>query len=288
MTSLALPLIIISAMMHALWNLLAKRAKTSGVILVFLFAVVETVVYLPFVIVALHQLRIGVLSWVAVGFMFGSGLLHTLYFWFLSKGYSIGDLSIVYPIARGTGPLLATIGAIFIFSERPTLIVFGGTLIICSGVIILTGDPRQLAKSDALIGVSYGFVTGLVVASYTLWDAYAMSRVLIAPLMFQAGLSVIRMVILFPFVLHRAEEIRHAWRIDHWNIIGIAIMSSLAYLIILFVLAFAPVSYVAPMRTLSILIGVLLGTNLLKEKDMPRRVLASLAIIVGVVMLNIG
>jgi len=287
MTAFALPLIIISAIMHATWNLLAKRAKTTGTILVFLFAVVETVIYFPLVIYTLNQLRIGTLSWWAVGFMVGSGVLHTVYFWLLSKGYRVGDLSIVYPIARGTGPLLSTIGAILLFAERPTMIVLAGTVIICIGVIILTGDPRSLMQSDALPGISYGVLTGFTVATYTLWDAYAMNQAAIAPLIFQGGLSFIRMLILLPFVANRGDEIVTAWRVDRLPIIGIAILSSGAYLIILFVLAFSPVSYVAPMRTLSILIGVLLGTNLLKEEDTQRRVIASIAIIIGVIFLNI-
>lgn len=288
MTSFALPLIILSAIMHASWNLLAKRAKTNGAVLVFLFAVVETIFFLPLVLIALNQLRVGTLSWGAVGFMLGSGLLHTAYFWLLSAGYRVGDLSIVYPIARGTGPLLSTIGAILLFAERPTLIVFGGTIVICVGVIILTGDPFAYRKSNALPAFTYGLLTGFVVAMYTLWDAYAMNQAAIAPLIFQGGLSFIRMLILLPFMLKRREAVFEAWRVDRWNIVGIAILSSSAYLIILFVLRFTPVTYVAPMRTLSILIGVLMGANLLKEKDMRRRVIAAGAIVVGVILLNIG
>lgn len=287
MASFALPLIILSAIMHATWNLLAKRAKTTGTVLVFLFAVVETVVYFPLVIYTLNQLYTGALSWWAVAVMLGSSLLHTLYFWLLSKGYRVGDLSVVYPIARGTGPLLATIGAILLFAERPTMIVLAGTLIISIGVIILTGDPRSLMQSTALPGIIYGLLTGFVVATYTLWDAYAMNQVAIAPLMFQGGLSIIRMLILLPLVANRREEVVTAWKNERLYIIGIALLSSGAYLIILFVLAFSPVSYVAPMRTLSILIGVLLGANLLKEEDMQRRVIASIAIIIGVIFLNI-
>jgi drug/metabolite transporter (DMT)-like permease len=93
---------------------------------------------------------------------------------------------------------------------------------------------------------------------------------------------------MLPLVVNRRDEVVTAWRVDLWTIVGIAIMSSAAYLIILYVLAFSPVSYVAPMRTLSILIGVLLGTNLLKEEDMGRRVIAAIAIIIGVILLHIG
>jgi drug/metabolite transporter (DMT)-like permease len=312
MTSIALPLILLSAVMHASWNLIAKRAKTTGVALVWLFAVFETILFFPLVFLLLNNLRTGAVPWLGVGFMVGAGFMHTLYFWLLSAGYRVGDLSVVYPIARGTGPLLSTIGAVLLFAERPTLIVFSGTVVICIGVIILTGDPRNLLKSSALAGVIYGLLTGLVVAVYTLWDAYAMNHIalthpittfpfsialpenqdtvgkLVVPLLYQAGLSFSRMLILLPAITMRGEALALAWEHDKWKAIGIAVLSSLAYVIILFVLAFTPVSYVAPMRTTSILIGVIMGTNLLKEKDTRRRVIAAVLIIGGVVLLNIG
>jgi drug/metabolite transporter (DMT)-like permease len=96
------------------------------------------------------------------------------------------------------------------------------------------------------------------------------------------------MLMLLPVVATRREAVEKAWRLDKRTAAAIAVLSSLAYLIILFVLAFTPVSYVAPMRTLSILIGVLLGANILKEKQMRRRLVAAGAMVVGVVLLNVG
>jgi drug/metabolite transporter (DMT)-like permease len=288
MTSIALPLILISVVMHAAWNLVAKRARTSGITLVWLFAVFETVLFFPIIVFTMYQLTTGHLPLLSIIFMVGSGVLHTVYFLLLSSGYRIGDLSIVYPVARGTGPLLSTLGAILLFAEDPTQIVLGGTIVISVGVIILTGDPRALLQSSALPALVFGLLTGLSVAVYTLWDAYAMNQAAIAPLLYQAGISFARMLMLLPFIGMRRDAVEMTWRLDKQKAAAIAVLSSLAYLIILFVLAFTPVSYVAPMRTLSILIGVLLGANILKEKDMRRRLVASGAIVVGVVLLNVG
>ena len=288
MTSLALPLIMLSAIMHAAWNLIAKRTRTDGVTLVWLFAVFETILFFPLIVFTLYQLTSGHLPPMAMVFMVGSGTLHTIYFWLLSSGYRVGDLSIVYPIARGTGPLLSTVGAILLFAENPTPIVLAGTIVISIGVIILTGNPRTLLQSSALPALIFGLLTGLSVAVYTLWDAYAMNQAAIAPLFYQGGISFSRMVMLLPVVATRRDAVKQAWRLDKRKAAAIAVLSSLAYLIILFVLAFTPVSYVAPMRTLSILIGVLLGANILKEKDMRRRLIAAGAIVVGVVLLNVG
>jgi drug/metabolite transporter (DMT)-like permease len=152
----------------------------------------------------------------------------------------------------------------------------------------LTGNPRQILQSFAAPAVVYGLLTGLAVAAYSLWDAYSMGYAAIDPLLYQGGLSFARMLLLLPFVIPRRDAVRETWRLDKWTAAAIAFISGVAYLIILFVLKFMSVTYVAPMRTLSILIGVLLGANLLKEKNMERRLVAATAIVVGVILLNVG
>jgi hypothetical protein len=93
MTAFALPLIVLSAVMHASWNLLAKRAKTSGASLVWLFAFFETLLFLPFVVMLLNQLRPGDSTWIAAGVMVGAGCLPTIYFWLGCAGYRVGAIS---------------------------------------------------------------------------------------------------------------------------------------------------------------------------------------------------
>jgi drug/metabolite transporter (DMT)-like permease len=168
------------------------------------------------------------------------------------------------------------------------MLALTGTLIISAGAIVLTGDPRKARSSNLMPGITYGVLTAMAVATYTLWDAYAMSSIRISPLLFQFGISISRFVLMSPLVLREKEAIRYDWKHHRGSAILIAILSPASYFLILIVLGFTSVTYVAPLRTLSILIGVILGTNLLKESDSLRRVAAGLTIVCGVILLNIA
>lgn len=286
MTSIAFALIFASAIMHAFWNLVAKRVQ-GGTSFIWLFTALELLIYPPFLaFIGFHELAN--ITVTEIAFIFASGLLHVVYFFLLTNGYRVGDLSIVYPIARGIGPLLAVIGAILLFKEHPANIALLGTVIISAGALFLTGDPRKVRKSNLLPGISYGLLTALAVASYTLWDAYAMTTILISPLVFQVGISISRFVLLTPLALRDTETIRYEWKHHRSHALAIAILSPASYLLVLVALSFTSVTYVAPLRTLSILIGVILGTNLLKEGDSKRRIVAGLTIVFGVILLNIS
>ena len=100
-------------------------------------------------------------GWIALGFIAGSAALHLAYFLLLQQGYRIGDLSLVYPLARGTGPMLATAAAILLFGERPTPLALTGAVLIVGGVFVLTGGaggwggkPRRKAVGFALLTAS--------------------------------------------------------------------------------------------------------------------------------------
>src|SRR4051812_45218043 len=134
MSTFALALVVVAALAHAAWNVLAKTAA-GGATFVWLFSTLAAVLWLPVAAVALlvdpgHPVGLG-----GIAFMAGSGALHALYFVLLQRGYREGDLSLVYPLARGTGPLLSTLAAIVIFSERPSaLALAGGAIIVAAGL----------------------------------------------------------------------------------------------------------------------------------------------------------
>ncbi len=286
MTSLAILLVLTSAFTHALWNFIAKRAH-GGPAFVWLFGVFELFIYLPFLLlfIASEQPSLAAVDLVAI---VGSGCLHLIYFLLLSRGYQVGDLSLVYPLARAVGPLISTFAAILLFAERPTPLAFSGGLLICGGVFWLTGDPRKLRDNDALPGVIYAVLTGLAIAGYTLWDSYSMSRLLIAPMVYQWGLGVVRLTLLTPYTLRHRESIRLAWRDDKWKALTVGILGFLSYLLILVAYEFSPVSYVAPMRVISTLMGVAMGSRFLGEGDTRRRLAAAGAMVLGVIALGVG
>lgn len=286
MTLLSVVLILVSAFFHALWNLLAKRAH-GGAAFTWLFSALTIPLWAPIVLIYVLLWK-PQLAWPGVLFIVGSAALHVSYFLTLQRGYRAGDLSVVYPLARGTGPLLTLIGAVLLLGERPTLPAVIGALLIIAGVFFIAGGEQMLRRRQIGAGVGYGLLTGLLIAGYTLWDKTAVSTLLVAPLLLEYGSSIGRTLILTPTAWRRRREVSYEWHTHRWEAIGIAILSSLAYILVLTALITAPVSYVAPLREVSILFGTLLGAWLLKEGHAQRRSLAAGMMVIGIVLLTIG
>jgi drug/metabolite transporter (DMT)-like permease len=228
------------------------------------------------------------LGWPALIFVAVAVGLQTLYFATLTAGYRAGDLSLVYPIARASGQLLATVGAIAIFGEHPTPIAIAGALAIVAGAFFLTGDPRTLRREGARSAVGFALATGAVIALYTLWDKTAVSVVLIPPLLYDWMTVVGQAVVVTPVALRRRDAVRNAWTRQRGAVIGVGVLSRLAYILVLTALVVSPVSYLAPAREIGILIGALLGARLLAEGHVMRRGIGAAAMVIGVLTLAIG
>jgi len=289
----ALVLVLVAAGAHAGWNVLAKTAS-GGATFVWLFSSVAVVLWLPAALVAI-AVAPGSLGLEGVGFMAGSGALHALYFVLLQRGYREGDLSLVYPLARGTGPLLSTLAALVIFSERPSALALLGGAIIVGAVLSLAGagDPASSPRTPGRDGgrgraVGFALATGVAIASYTLWDKQAVGPLGLSPVVYYWGTNVAETALLTPFVAHRRAEVRRTWHAYRRQVLGVALLSPLAYILVLFALAHAPVSYVAPARELSILVGAVAGITVLDEGHPRRRMLAAAAIFAGIVALAVG
>lgn len=286
MNGLALTLILAAAVIHATWNLINKQASGHATF-TWIVALLSAAFYAPatIAIIEIWQVRF---SLVEVGMLAGSAALHTAYFLLLNQGYRVGDLSLVYPLARGTGPLLASLAAIIVLGERPSLVAVAGALSIFAGVMLLTGNLARLRESGHRDAVGYALITGLFIAAYTLWDKQAVSRFAIMPIVLDWGANVGRVVLLTPFALRYSEEAVIEWREHKWEAIAIAILIPLSYILVLTAMSFTPVSYVAPAREIAILIGALMGARLLAEGDAPRRLAAACAMVLGIVALTLG
>lgn len=285
MSAVALIIVLSSACAHAGWNFLAKRLG-GGPAVVWLYTASSTVVYAPaaLVLVLVDRPHIGLLE---LGFMGGTSVLHACYFLSLQRGYQASDLSLVYPLARGTGPLLASLGAIALFGERPTAVALAGVGLVTLGALSLARSGRR-EPERAASGLAFGLLTGSLIAAYTLWDKHAVDALAIPPLLYDWGNNVGRTLLLLPLGLARKREVGEVWRTKRRYVLGIGVLSSLAYILVLTALAYTPVSYVAPTREVSIVIGTLLGTQVLGEGDGVRRLVAATTIVAGVIALGIG
>jgi drug/metabolite transporter (DMT)-like permease len=285
-TSLALAFVLVAAGAHATWNYLAKTAG-GGATFVWLCAVCESTLMTVVGVAVLlggQRPQLGTL----VLFMVVSGALHAVYFVFLQRAYREGELSLVYPLARGTGPLLAAILAIAAFGERPGPVALIGAAVIVAAVISLA-DPRGLLGRRQLDeAVIYALLTGICIAGYTLWDKQAVDAHDLSPIIYFWGGSITRAALLSPVALRRPEQARRIWERHRSKAIGVAVLGSIAYILVLYALRLAPVTYVAPAREVSVLIGAVLGVQLLSEQDARRRLVCAVAIVGGIAALAIG
>jgi drug/metabolite transporter (DMT)-like permease len=222
--------------------------------------------------------------------MLGSGVIHTAYFLLLDRAYrSGGDLSIVYPLARATGPLITILVAIAFLGERPSPIAIGGALLIGVSALMLTGNPFAWHKSEARHAVGFALLTGCMIATYTLWDKVSVATWLITPLVYDWGCNYFRCCLLVPMTHRRSPgAIAAAWRERRGSAIAIGILSPLSYILVLTAMVFTPVSLVAPAREVSILFAALMGAHFLREGDVMRRAVAAVGMVLGISGLALG
>jgi drug/metabolite transporter (DMT)-like permease len=290
LTAAALALVIGSALLHATWNLLAKRAR-GGVAFLFLLTAGTAVVYAPvaavYGLLARPQLTAG-----HAAAAFVSGIIHVGYFVCLQRGYRAGDLSLVYPLARGSGPAIATVLAILVLGERPSAPALCGAALVVLSVLVLTGRraPGSTAGGSGRAAVLYGLATGVFIGAYTVWDGWAVRTLGAPPVLYLYMGEVSRLVLLAPLVLTRlpAGELASAWREGRREALGVSVLSPLAYLLVLTAMSFTPVSLIAPAREVSILVGAALGALLLREGFAGRRLAGAAGMVAGVVLLSLG
>lgn len=281
----SLALVFSGAVLHALWNLFAKKAS-GGLLFVWLFGVVSLCFGLPFGLVFWQDnaAQLTPMAWLAI---VASALVHLVYMLVLQKGYRTGDFSIVYPLARGTGPLFSVLGAIILLGETPTLQGWVGVLSIFAGIFLVSGlaRPAGAATNKLSAGVSWGILTGFTIATYTIIDAWAVKLIGIAPVLYYVLSLALRTCMLAPIALRDREALRTQWQRNTYNIVAVGILSPLGYTLILYAMTLAPLSYVAPIRELSMLLGVLVGAHLLRESLTPQRIIGSICMICGVTLL---
>lgn len=306
MTSLALLLVLAAAVLHASWNYCAKRAG-GGLPFVWLVGAIICSGYLAVLAVYARAhggiaLPAGAIAWIL-----GSGVLKTSYSLFLQRGYRNGDFSLIYPVARGTGPLLSMIAAVALLGERPSALAVAGGTVIVSAIFWLTGGFARIValvrrpvetRPPALAGdggaapvassVNYGVISGVFIAAYTIWDRRGVATLAIAPVLYDAGTAFTQLVLLTPFAWRRRAEVAREWWMNRRWAFGVALLSPVAYILVLTAMRFPPVSYVAPAREISIVIGAFFGARFLKEADARRRLLAAAVMAAGVIALALG
>ena len=282
MTITALLLVFTAAFCHATWNFYVKKIG-GGRELVWLISLIANVIYLPWVIY-IFWTEAPVIGTFEILCVLVSSILHTVYFLLLQRGYRHGDLSLVYPLARSTGPIVSAIFAVLFLNEMITAQIMFGGMIIIVGIFFLTGGFKKRAN-NVTASIGYGLLVGFFIGSYTAWDAYVVSVVMLSPVLLDYASNTFRMVIFTPVAIRRKELVLSQWRGHKFGVLMIGFLSPLAYILFLYAVSFTPVTILAPVRETSVLISVLMGSILLGEGDLKRRLIWSTVIFGGVALL---
>ena len=278
----ALLAVLLAALTHASWNLVAKRAAHSTHF-VWLYSVASLVLWtVPVIWVVSHsRWPTGPQPWLALA---ATALLHLAYSLSLQAGYRAGDLSLVYPIARGTGPLLSFAGAAWLLGERPGWIPLLGVLLVVSG-IALVADLARPRRHSPRTGIAWGLVTGACIAAYTLNDGWAVKYLLLSPILVDYSGNLFRALVLAPRALSNSTALRREIREFGRPALVVGVLGPLGYILVLWAMTIAPISHVAPARELATLVGTYFGSRLLKEQAGWSRITGALCIVLGVICL---
>ena len=290
MTVTSFLLVVLAAGLHAGWNLLAKRAAAAGPAFVLAYSLASFVLYLPWVVWLL--LRDGMPSggWV-VACIALSGCIHVVYSLCLQRGYRVADLSVVYPVARGTGPLWATVGAFVLLSETPTPQGLAGAACVIVGIALIATQGRwaMFRPSTAGAGVRWGLLIGALIAAYTVVDAYAVKVLAIAPVVLDWSANAVRLALLSPWALAHRAQVRASLRGHERVALLVGAVAPLSYILVLTALSNgAPLSLVAPLREMSMMVGAMLGIWVLREPAGAWRLGGCAVLCAGVVLLGLS
>ncbi|HCP24517.1 MAG TPA: EamA family transporter [Dehalococcoidia bacterium] len=290
MTALALALVLLSAVAHASWNVLLKRAGDPEVF-AWCMLVFSTLLLTPLGVVLLWYNSVGFPGmWFSVATM----VLHVFYFIMLGRGYAQGDLSLVYPVARGIGPMLVPVLAVIFLSETIEPLAIAGIAAIIAGIYTISwwGNFHQVLRSPLLFlrsaGMRYAVLTGLIIAAYSIVDKEGVGY--IQPVLYMYLLNVGATLMLVPYILGNKgrSAVGTELRVNAVPIAVAGLLAFAAYAMVLSAFSLSRVSYVAPAREVGIVMGVLMGVYLLKEPFGGGRLLGSTFIVGGLVMIALS
>ena len=253
--------------------------------LLWLTFVVGSIVFAPWGIASLMTADF---QWWWLGLAAVCGIFEVIYFVLLQRGYRVGDVSLVYPIARGTGPMLSVLGAIVLLGETPSPLALGGVVIVVTGIAVIgfagTRGPRKPGGHSVL----YGLAVGVLIASFTVWDGWSVGTLELPPIGYYWVALVAQAVLFTPSAFPKGVSVTHTLRRYPIEIAVIGILGPASYVLALTAVQLSSVSLVAPAREISVVLVALGGGLLFKEPHMVQRVIGSAIVLGGIALLAVG
>ncbi len=278
-------MVLAAAVAHAVWNLASKYKRGDALLFVCAYTCASALLCVPIGIVFMAKGQ-QVLDWRLAAGAAVSAVLHTAYSLTLQAGYDRAELGVIYPVARGTAPVISMLWAISLLGEQLTVAAMFGASLVVAGVLVVTGNPFRGASRRPLQGLLWGAATGATIAAYTVWDGYSIVALHLAPVSYYAATLLLQSLILFPGVLRRRHRIWAAIRVDAVPILIVAVFSPLAYILVLTAMREAPVALVAPLRESSIVIGSLVACRLFREGHLARRIAGAVIVLAGIAAIS--
>ena len=281
MESIVFALVLGGAAMHAAWNAVVKGSGDPliAIALVTAGSGSAALMLLPFI-----GWQVAPEAWIWIA---GSALAHIFYRLALVRGYEIGDMSLVYPIARGSAPLLTALIGITLLNEPVSRLAFAGILTIVAGVIGISMARRGLAMAKNTAAVGFALLTATLITTYTYLDGFG-ARISGNAAAYTVLLFVIDTPVMLVIALWRrgidgvVAAFQRSWAFSF----GGGILSFLSYWIAIWAMTKVPIPLVAALRETSIAFGALIAVIFLGERVTPVRIAATLAILSGAALLR--
>lgn len=271
-------LVILAATLHALWNFAAKKVS-GNLSVIWIGLVLATIAIIPFLFFLSPEQIFVTKAW---PFILATGIIHAVYFFAVAKAYEHGDISIVYPIARGSGIAGTAIIACLLLQEKISPVGTVGILLISLGTLLL-----GLTNIHQKRGIFFSLLVAVMIIGYSIVDKLGVG--IIHPLGYIFGLVLLTTFFLAPYMLinRRGELLSAMKNMKKYSLI-IGLGSGGTYLIILFVFQMAQVSYVVAARELAVAIGALLGFIFLKEEFSAQKGLGIMGIVIGMLLIKMA
>ena len=279
-------MVLAAAVAHAGWNLASKFKRSEAVLFVGAYTCASALLCVPLSL-ALGAGGQQMLEWRLWAAAAVSAVLHAAYSLTLQAGYDRAELGVVYPVARGTGPVLTMLFAILLLGERLGTAAIVGASLVVAGILVVTGNPWGRGGRRPLQGLLWGAATGATIAAYTLWDGYSVIALHLAPVSYYAATLLLQTLILTPSVWRRRRDARAALHTDAVPILIVAVLSPFAYILVLTAMLKAPVALVAPLRESSIVIGSLVACLWFREGHLARRLTGAAVVLAGIAAISL-
>jgi len=286
MTLLASFLILLYCIGHSYWNFLVKKSDNPQIMLV-LIAMGSWILFFPIALIYLFLNPISIQSWI---FILINAVLQVFYYAFLGKAYKLADLSIVYPLARGSAVFFIPLWGILFLNESISSTALFGIFMVFIGLLFISIIPiinkDLLITRNLIIGIILSILVGLNISFYTIVDKKAVSAVnpFIYPILITIGGSL--GAIMFTGSKNKIVDLRLHFQKNYSTVIVGSTVMYFAYSVMLYALNISKMSYAATARELTIIVGIIWSYFFLKEKITFTRFLSIVIIFCGAVIIS--